>query len=77
MTPDTCSYGDRVQYSVFEAILDRVLFDNLVNDVKAIIDPAEDRVVIYPLCAACVKKHVALGTTREYIEPGEDLVFIV
>ena len=70
-------YGDRVQYSVFEMLLDRRLFDNLVADLSARIDPAEDRVNIYPVCAACMKKSVFLGLSSDEVRPGEEIVFIV
>ena len=69
-------YGDRIQYSVFEAVLDRVLFDNLVQDVKKIMDEKEDKVTIYPLCSACAKKRIALGKRNGPL-PGEEIVFIV
>jgi len=69
-------YGDRVQYSVFEAVLDGLLFDNLLKDVNSLIDPAEDTVFIYPLCAACAKKRASLGRTPE-VFPGDEEVFIV
>lgn len=69
-------YGDRVQYSVFEAVLDRALFDNLVEDARRILDPEEDRLAAYGLCAACARRAVRLGREAEEI-PGGEVVFIV
>ena len=46
-------FGDRVQYSVFEAILSQKLFDKLIEKIATVIDPAEDSVRIYPMCAMC------------------------
>lgn len=68
-------YGDRVQYSVYEAVLDRVLFDNLVEHVQALIDPAEDRVAVFPLCKGCAGRALRLGMQAPV--PGEETVFIV
>lgn len=68
-------FGDRVQYSVFEAVLSRPLFDNLRNGMEALLDLEEDSVAIYPICAACESKRTAMGVQRE--RPGEEDVFIV
>jgi CRISPR-associated protein Cas2 len=54
-------YGVRVQYSVFEAVLDRGLFDKLVEELRAILDPQTDRVTIYIVCASCARKRLPLG----------------
>jgi CRISPR-associated protein Cas2 len=69
-------YGGRVQYSVFEMVLDRRLFDNLVADLTALIDPSEDRVIVYPICAACLKKAVFLGLSADEVRPGDEIAFI-
>lgn len=70
-------YGARVQYSVFEMVLDHRLFDNLVADLNALIDPAQDRVNVYALCAACMKKALFLGLSETDERPGSEIVFIV
>ena len=70
-------YGGRVQYSVFEAVLDRPLLDKLVADLKQLIDPSRDRVIIYPVCAACDRKAVFLGQSVSETRPGEEVAFIV
>ena len=54
----------------------RVLFDNLVQDVTHLIDPAQDRVAIFPLCRACAGKSIRLGLATRTV-PGEECVFIV
>ena len=46
-------FGDRVQYSVFEAKLDKKLLDKLVQKLIEIIEESEDSIRVYPLCAAC------------------------
>ena len=70
-------YGDRVQYSVFDAVLDRALFDRLTGDIKQTIDPTEDRVTVYALCGSCEKRRVRLGIDAGKELPGEEPVFIV
>jgi CRISPR-associated protein Cas2 len=68
-------YGDRVQYSVYEAVLDRVLFDNLTDRVRGLINSAEDRVAIFPLCRGCARRALRLGKEAPLV--GEEIVFIV
>ena len=71
-------YGDRVQYSVFEAVLDRALFDKMIEDVQRIIDAEADRVSVYALCAACARRVARLGAPPlGGSVPGEEEVFIV
>ena len=70
-------YGGRVQYSVFEMVLDHRLFDNLVADLTALVEPSKDKVIIYPICAACLKKAVFLGLAEFETRPGDEIVFIV
>ena len=46
-------FGDRVQYSVFECILDKNLLDKMADRIDKIIVEKEDSVRIYCLCANC------------------------
>jgi len=45
-------FGSRVQYSVFECILDNALLDKMIARLSKVISE-EDSVSIYPLCARC------------------------
>lgn len=54
-------YGERVQLSVFEADLDDKALARLQQRLGRCLDPAEDSVRFYPLCAACVPKIIILG----------------
>jgi len=54
-------FGNRVQYSVFEANLDNLLFTKMLKRIKKIIDEHEDSVRIYKLCATCEKDIQLLG----------------
>ncbi|MFV9692093.1 MAG: CRISPR-associated endonuclease Cas2 [Desulfobacteria bacterium] len=42
-------FGDRVQYSVFECLLDKSLLDKMTDRIDKIIVEKEDSVRIYPL----------------------------
>ena len=70
-------YGRRVQYSVFDANLTRLLFDKMVEEFQGLIDPGADRVHVYPQCAACAALAVYLGTTAGDERPGTEMVFIL
>jgi CRISPR-associated protein Cas2 len=54
-------FGDRVQYSVFEARLDKNLLDKLVQKLIEIIEESEDSIRVYPLCASCETGISVLG----------------
>jgi CRISPR-associated protein Cas2 len=70
-------HGVRVQYSVFEVVVDKMLFDSLINKMKRIIKKSEeDMILAYPLCANCDHKTLRLGAQSK--EPhGTEVVFIV
>ena len=70
-------FGDRIQWSVFEAVMDHALIDKLIAKVQDLIDPDEDQVRIYALCAACAKRVRTLGAVAPGPEVGEETVFIV
>lgn len=54
-------FGDRVQYSVFEANLEQEELDRLRKRVTSILSPEEDLLRIYPLCAGCVRRIEVVG----------------
>lgn len=54
-------WGQRVQYSVFEAQLAPTVFDKFLADIRAVIDAQHDSVLIYSLCATCRGRTVAIG----------------
>ena len=47
-------FGNRVQYSVFEAHLNKRQYEELKHTVNRLIEPSEDSVRYYALCSACV-----------------------
>jgi CRISPR-associated protein Cas2 len=48
-------FGVRVQYSVFECRLEADRFDEFWLALQLEIDPDEDRLVAYKVCAACAR----------------------
>ncbi len=70
------AYGDRVQDSVFEMLVDRMLFDKCISDLSGLIDPTEDTVAVYRLCATCEKERFYLGVGEKAERVGEEDVFI-
>lgn len=70
-------YGDRIQYSVFEALLGRALFDKLISEIESIINEKEDKVTVYFLCGTCEGKRQSLGRDKGKPLPGQEVVFIV
>lgn len=49
-------YGKRVQYSVFECILEEEVLEKMIKSIDQIIDVDNDSVRIYYLCETCYKK---------------------
>lgn len=48
-------FGARVQYSIFECRLDAESLDRMLARLGRAIDPAEDQIRVYLLCAGCEK----------------------
>ncbi len=69
-------YGDRIQKSVFEALLSAELFDKCMVELAGIIDPAQDSIAAYALCAACDDRRVYRGLA-EGRNIGGEKVYVV
>ena len=54
-------FGERVQYSVFECIMDDVLHEKMTSRLRKIIKK-EDSIRIYTLCAKCEKTIMVIGS---------------
>ena len=54
-------FGTRVQYSVFECILNATEFERMHQEMETIIDQEEDSIRIYQICAACEKIIAIIG----------------
>jgi CRISPR-associated protein Cas2 len=53
-------YGTRVQYSVFELLIDEKGLDKLVGILKDFPE-CSDSIRIYHICEGCLKKAIILG----------------
>ena len=49
-------FGHRVQYSVFEAHLNRRQYEQLKRVIERILDSSEDSIRYYTLCGACQQR---------------------
>lgn len=67
-------FGTRVQYSVFEAHLNKKQFKELKRDVVDIIDSSEDSVRCYVLCNTCVKHIDVFAGGNVTTEPNTIIV---
>lgn len=67
-------FGDRVQYSVFECILDGNLLNKMVARIKRIVLEKDDSVRVYTLCANCERVIKVIGQGK--VTKNED-VYIV
>lgn len=54
-------FGERVNLSVFECILDERLFEKMVARIGEILNEEEDRVRVYQVCEGCKKEVKILG----------------
>ena len=54
-------FGDRVQYSVFECLLDKALYDKMIRRLEGVVKEDEDSIRIYALCAMCERAMVIMG----------------
>lgn len=68
------AHGQRVQNSVFECILDWSQFVALQNELKKIINPAEDSLRFYNLGNAYSEKVVHIGIKPSILLEGEFIV---
>ena len=66
-------YGERVQYSVFECLLDEEGLQRMKRAVRKVIRPRVDRVRYYYLCQGCLKK-VEITSGVEVLSEEETMV---
>ena len=62
-------FGGRVQYSVFECLLEPAQVEALRSRIGRLIDPSEDRVRIYRFCEDCGAKTEVLGLGKLTEDP--------
>lgn len=54
-------YGERVQYSVFEANVNAGELERIKQRIRAIVDTSEDTVRFYCLCGNCRERIEIIG----------------
>lgn len=68
-----CGFGQWTQYSLFECHLTDKELIALHGKLDPLLEPDEDSVRFYPLCAACLGKVETVGSRK----PQEQSVYIV
>lgn len=68
-----CGYGQWTQYSLFECFLEDKQLLVLQDKMEGLLNPQEDSVRFYHVCAGCVPKTHTIGSAR----PAERIVFVV
>ena len=63
-------FGLRIQESVFAANLDDELKETMLARIRKLVEPSEDRVHVFALCAACSNRTVTLGQAE--IQPDRE-----
>jgi CRISPR-associated protein Cas2 len=69
------NYGVRVQYSIFECRLEATRFECFWRELRDLIDPAEDRLVAYAICARCAREIFTAGNMVSNTPPPVAYVF--
>ncbi len=54
-------FGDRVQYSVFECLLEQDLLEKMIDRLEKVVKLDEDSVRVYALCGSCEKVIKVIG----------------
>lgn len=62
-------YGERVQYSVFECVLDKGRYRQLRDRLKKRINLEEDSIRIYPIVKSSLSKVKTWGAGNELTKP--------
>ncbi len=57
-----CGFGQWTQYSVFELFLTDKQLVALQHKLEKLINPQEDSLRLYPLCAECLKAVETIGS---------------
>ena len=54
-------FGDRVQYSVFECLLEKELLEKMIDRLEKVVQEEEDSIRVYALCGNCEKGIKVIG----------------
>lgn len=64
----------RIQFSVFQGTVPKMRIPQIVADCKAICTDEQDRVMVVPLCASCVRRIIGIHDDYECITRDEFVV---
>lgn len=69
------TYGERVNYSVFELFISAKLIHQLVQKLNKMIQHNTDKVLVYKICRKCTDNRIEIG--RPYKDEGctQSIVF--
>ena len=70
------SYGDRVQNSVFEMVVSRMMLKQCLSRIKMFLDEDTDKVAVYFMCGSCEQKRAYLGSSEGIDRIGDEHVFV-
>ena len=62
-------YGMRIEYSVFECDLEDEVFQTLLERIRKVLNPTEDRFIAYRICAACERHSIRIGMEKRAGKP--------
>lgn len=68
-----CGFGEWTQYSLFECFLDARDLVRLRDKLRQLLDPEEDNVRLYSVCATCLRAVETIGSDK----PQEKTIFII
>lgn len=68
-------FGCRVECSVFECDLSEELFQLFWTRLHTLINPEEDKVIVYCICASCVFRIMTAGKIAR--PDGKPLVYVI
>lgn len=62
-------YGVRVQYSIFQFDLNETLTAQLISELKDLINPENDKIMIVPVCKKCRESIQYIGDMKPFKLP--------
>lgn len=68
------NFGERIQYSVFECVLNKRQFLRLKDQLERLIDSETDSVIFYLLCHSCLKHLERYGQIRKSLDKEDYIV---
>lgn len=71
------AYGDRLQHSVFEIVATKKVIQTCLKKLEDCINPTEDHLAVYTLCASCDANTIYFGATASAPRTGEEKIFLV